>query len=208
MALSNKQLVEFSKFAIDHSNPLQSEWRKDRALLELAKFATMENGGRAQEYLNHYLEGSGTPKYFKASDLLSEDPNVAQVLASAVSLEAAKAPLKPGQTGIVGLRQRDISVLDWKLALGSFPLKWTYIATRATNGVTLLELTVKGSNEYKWHPDDSKRDTQVLHQAAARLQKPKTNLLDVLQNTKPAKDFWMFATESRYFVPLKSILVS
>lgn len=202
--MSTRSAVEFAAFVAKNGpgpmRVMQSQWRTDRTLIEMAKIVMMKSGGRAEEYINHYMDGTGTPKYFMASQLLNEDSGVSRGFINAINNEAKKSRMKPGQKGRYWVKQEYYTNKDWWMALGSFPLDWVYMGERQSNGTTMLELTISGKNEYKWHPDED-RETKLVHQAADRLRHPQTNVLDILQPTQPAANFWMYATPCTYLVP-------
>lgn len=203
MPRTMRDMVETARTVVDYgSGPfsfMKSDWRKDREMAELAKFVALPSGGRAEEYFDHYLSGAGTPKTFSAVQFIEQNDGVYRKFSEAVLQLFNTNSLRIGQKGVVGLRQKDVTTEDWKMAVGSFPLEWTYQGARTLSGGDLeLVFTVEGGNEYKWYPDDAKRESQLLHQAMDRLRQPKTNALDFLQYKAPARNFWMYATRGEY----------
>lgn len=69
--------VRFTGKYTDHGQT----W-SDLQIMTLAKARTMDKGGRAEQFLNHYLAGSGEPIHFSLRTLMEEDPGY--VLASLV----------------------------------------------------------------------------------------------------------------------------
>lgn len=90
--------VRFTGKYTDHGQT----W-SDLQIMTLAKARTMDKGGRAEQFLNHYLAGSGEPIHFSLRTLMEEDPGVRARIFGAIN--AARAPLKNSKGKIQGLRQ-------------------------------------------------------------------------------------------------------
>lgn len=203
MPMTMRDMVKTARTVVDYgSGPfsfMKSDWRKDREMAELARLVALPSGGRAEEYFDHYLSGAGTSKTFSAVQLIEENAGIHEQFSLAIQALFYANNLHIGQTGIVSIRQKDVTNYDWRMAIGSFPLAWRYRgANTLRDGNLELIFTVEGSNEYKWDPDDADRETQLLHQAMDRLRQPKTNALDFLQYKTPARNFWMYATPGEY----------
>lgn len=158
-----------------------SQSQKDRFRLELAKHCAMKPNGLAAQYLEHFLDGSGTPKTFSTQQLVNQDNGVSQRLNGEVyrrSLEIktlrekcedsrmslTKAAQK--DRDVITIFQKNFRIRDWQLALGTFAFNWEVIQESEKQ----LRVRVWGENTYTWHPN-SKRITQFLHQAGSRLSK-------------------------------------
>lgn len=203
MPMTTRDMVKSARTVVDYgSGPfsfMKSDWRKDREMAELARLVALPSGGRAEEYFDHYLSGAGTPKTFSAVQFIDQNDGVSRRFSREILQFFNANNLRNGQTGVIGFGQQDVTTYDWKMATGSFPIKWTYLGARTlSDGDLELVFSVEGSNEYKWYPDDAKRETQLLHQAMDRLRQPRTNALDFLQYKTPARNFWMYATRGEY----------
>ncbi|WP_429940962.1 hypothetical protein ACQY1G_15665 [Agrobacterium vitis] len=175
--------VRFTGKYTDHGQT----W-SDLQIMTLAKARTMDKGGRAEQFLNHYLAGSGEPIHFSLRTLMEEDPGVRARIFGAVN--AARAPLKnskaensrtapilspsshPASSGIVDIPQTNFRNHDWQFATGSLNVNWQFIEEINRNGVIMMKVEVWTTNIYRWHPEDDRR-TQCVHEAAANLQQPK-----------------------------------
>ena len=112
-----------------------SQNQSDRALFKLAEYVTMSPDGRAAQFLEHFLSGSGKTIKFDCKTLLKEDSGVRQRVTSEIikRIKANPSLLTAKYCGgdlCMPIRQSDFSVLDWKYALGSFPIEWSVIATK------------------------------------------------------------------------------
>jgi hypothetical protein len=152
----------------------------DRRTLEVAEWATMRPGGRAEEFLHYYLAGSGFDKSVDIPTLLREDDGVRQTVEREISAQL-KRPMTP--MGVVPLPQPVFSNRDWRYATGSLNMNWKQIPMSLPNGQIAVELSFR--NQYRWHPNEQ-RITQCVHQAAENLKQ------------KGAKDFWMVGHPTRH----------
>ncbi len=142
----------------------------DETTLQIAKWWEMEPNGRAAEFLNHYLGGTGSTKIVPLQNLLKDD----RKLASYVTEEIRhKIPNKIA-SGTVPVAQTRYSSKDWKFALGSININWTLQSQTKTSAMISLGFR----NEYRWHPK-ADRISQCVHQAADDLK------------VQGAKDFFM-----------------
>jgi len=155
----------------------------DRWTLEVAQAVTMRPGGKAEEFLNYYMAGSGLDKAVDILQLLREDPGVRQTIEQEIA-----AQLKRTSTagGIVALPQNVFSNRDWQYATGSLNMNWKRVPQSLPGGQITVELSFR--NQYRWHPKDA-RITQCIHQAAEDLKQ------------SGAKDFWMVGKPTRYTLP-------
>lgn len=174
--------VRFTGKYTDHGQT----W-SDLQIMTLAKARTMDKGGRAEQFLNHYLAGSGEPIHFSLRTLMEEDPGVRARIFGAINAARAQAK-KPGSehsrdapvlsqsspvsSGSVDIPQKYFRNHDWQFATGSLNVNWRFIEEISRNGVVMMKVEVWTSNIYRWHPEDARR-TQCVHQAAVNLQNPK-----------------------------------
>ena len=155
----------------------------DRALMEVANIYKFRNRGRAARHLTRYLQGVGGEESFPLADLLLEDESVRRVV-----VRTMNQPFTPRERGIIVIRQRDYRINDWWGALGSFTVYFSEIGTMKVLGRDTKVALAYGVNEYIWHPNDSRRLTQCVHQAAERLAHHTDNRVPV------AKAFHIYAT--------------
>lgn len=134
------------------------------AALEAARRGTMAPGGRASQFVDHYLDGKGADLHVDLRSLLVEDEGVRKRLASAI---------KVAPRGCVFVRQSDYQSHDWQFALGGID--------RMDYEVDPVAQTVHVSfrDRYQWHPEDKARPSNCVHIAAVELK------------TGGAADFWM-----------------
>ena len=154
---------------------------RDRFFLQVAKYIRMSPGGRAEEYLDHFLSGDGTPKHFETSLLLAEDTGVSyrlrsEVVRRALGIRTLREKYQDSIMSLSGVAlddrksitifQHNYASSDWHLALGTFSFNWEPIL--CTEDRRFMTVRVYGSNTYKWHPK-SPRITKFLHEAGFRL---------------------------------------
>ena len=173
--------LEFAELLADAFDVDSSPDARDRFFLELAKRIRMEPGGRAEEYLDHFLLGSGKSKNFDIGELIASDKGVSNRLQSEVvrrvlnirtirekdqdqrmTLTAAAAQ----DRRVITIFQKNYENTDWQLSLGTFPFTWEVIGMSTDKRFIIV--TIGGQNTYKWHPSDQ-RITQFLHRAGHRL---------------------------------------
>lgn len=201
-----------------------NETWSDLQIMTLAKEKKMRRGGRAEHYLDHYLQGSGTPMQFSVRTLLDEDPGVRgrvfREINAAVLAAAAKKLASASLSGIVAVGQPNFQNIDWQYATGALNIQWQCAGEEVRNGAVVLIVDVWCRNLYRWHPGAG-RVTDCVHRAAANLQNPQPETRLVLQpahvpgaplyaqswfstettNFQKAKDFLMVAPRERIFVP-------
>lgn len=161
--------------------PNASQVEKDTYALELAKAIRFQEGGRAEEYLDHWLSGRATEKKFKLETLMYEDAGVRmrvtnEITRRALEIKTLRERFIDSRMSISSNAKRDRHIVtifqknymnsDWHLALGTFPIDWEIIYETED----MIKVNAWGSNKYQWHPD-SRRITQFLHQAGDRLAK-------------------------------------
>jgi hypothetical protein len=134
------------------------------AALDAARHGTMIPGGRASQFLDHYLDGKGADLQVDVRRLLLEDEGVRKRLASVMKVSAR---------GCVFIRQSDYSSHDWKFALGGID-RMDYEVDPAAQTVHLWF-----RDRYQWHPEDKARPSNCIHIAAVELK------------SSGAADFWM-----------------
>ncbi|MDQ0457390.1 hypothetical protein [Rhizobium paknamense] len=152
----------------------------DLQIMTLAKARTMDKGGRAEHYLNHYLEGSGEPIYFSLRTLMDEDPGVRARIISTINAlrragegdgrNAAILSSVP-KAGQIPIPQTVFQNHDWQFATGSLNVNWRFIEEINRNGTKMMKVELWTTNIYRWHPTEGRR-TQCVHQAAVNLQHP------------------------------------
>ena len=145
----------------------------DRWTLEVAEWATMKPGGRAAEFLNHYLSGSGTDIPVDISTLLREDAGVLMTVEREISSQINR-PMCP--TFVVPLPQRVFTNPDWQYATGSINMHWKRLPMLVSSDRVTVELSFR--NQYRWHPKE-RRISQCVHQAAEDLKQ------------RGARDYWI-----------------
>lgn len=152
----------------------------DRWTLEVAQWATMRPGGKAEEFLQHYLRGSGLEKPVSVHQLLQEDSGVRRTVEEEIRRQLARTST---EGGIVPVPQRAFANQDWRYATGSLNMRWKRLAQSLPPGQIVVELSFR--NEYRWHPKEP-RITQCVHQAAENLK----------QNG--AREYWIVGAPSRH----------
>ena len=132
----------------------------------------MKNEGRAAEYLDHFLDESGTKKYFEVNELLAAEKDIRERVTFEIVRKMSGAKIGSEKVTsfdpVVTLFQKNSLDQDWWFALGSFGLQWTRINSSSNDDRVFVK--VHGKNEYRWYPE-AKRITQCLHEAAGRLEK-------------------------------------
>lgn len=181
---------------------LPSQDEVDRYAFNLARVITMDPGGRSEEYLNHFLSGSGKTKNFDLNLLLRQDKGVNERLVNELyrRVHGVKTQREKHQDSLMTLtssaqRSRKVITIfqhnfarrDWRYALGTFEFDWDIVAK--TND--MITLKVWGQNVYQWHPK-SGRVTEYLHNSGARL-----------NNSGAAKNFTMRAKPALIHIPSK-----
>lgn len=132
--------------------------------LEAARRGTMMPGGRASQFLDHYLDGKGADLPVDLRTVLVEDEGVRKRVASAI---------KVAPRGCVFVRQSDYSSHDWQFALGGIDrMDYEVDPTAGT-----VHLWFK--DRYQWHPEDKARPSNCVHIAAVELK------------SSGAADYWM-----------------
>jgi hypothetical protein len=174
---------------------------RDKFYMELARDIAMKPGGRAAEYLDHFLGGSGTPKEFSIEQLLSEDKNVKdrltnEIVRRVLNIKTLREKGQDQKMSLTEAAQKDREVItifqknydneDWNNALGTYPFTWDVIGV--TDDKKFIKVSIKGQDTYEWHPGDS-RQTKFLHEAGDRLKK-----------TGQAKEFEMIARPYTYYI--------
>jgi hypothetical protein len=157
--------------------------QSDRAVLWLAEKNEMKPGGRAALFLAHYVQGSGEDMVFPLEDLLTEDIGVRTLVRN--HFAGLRLATRTTLQGSLTIRQRNYANEDWRLALGTFFLSYVPYQGVACPGQGLL-MTVSGADTYRWHPEDAKRITQCVHEAAERM---KSNIV-----LPAAKDYRIIAS--------------
>ncbi|TWD53357.1 hypothetical protein FB480_104178 [Agrobacterium vitis] len=204
-----------------------NETWSDLQIMNLAKKFAMKPGGRAEAFLNHYLNGSGTDEVFSMKALLDEDTGVRskifrEINAEADRHEAAQHPLK-GMAGIIPIHQTDFQNQDWQYATGALNVEWEFVEEAVQRTIKVLKVKVWTRNLYRWHPE-AHRFTQCVHVAAQNLQSPQREVRFTMPPTgfagsvtgigkpaeleitdyKKAKDFRMISTRDIIAIPRTS----
>ncbi|OLP42714.1 hypothetical protein BJF95_00875 [Rhizobium oryziradicis] len=195
--------------------------------MNLAREFAMKRGGRAEAFLTHYLQGSGTDVTFSMKTLLDEDAGVRskifrEINVQADARDAAKQPLK-GMAGVIPVHQPEFQNQDWQYATGALNVEWEFVEEAVQRTIKVLKVKVWTTNLYRWHPE-AQRFTQCVHVAAQNLQNPKKEIrfttpptgfagsvagigkpaeLEVI-DYKKAKDFRMISSRDIIAVPRTS----
>ena len=140
----------------------------DQTTLQIAKWATMAPNGHAARHLNQYLEGKGDLKV-DLMRVLREDRGVQYEVHKEIIFGLREGKAK----GTIPISQSVYKNKDWKFAIGSMNINWSFPSTRDKDKVH-----IGFRNAYRWHPKEN-RITQCIHQAADRLRAGK------------AKNYWM-----------------
>src|SRR4030081_3253057 len=76
--ISEKEAVSLGCYAAHQYVKLHGKGKSDGdpAALKLASWITMKPGGRAEKYLNHFLDGRGTAEQFETADLLASEKEI------------------------------------------------------------------------------------------------------------------------------------
>lgn len=162
----------------------------DAAALNLAKTIMMKPNGRAAEYLDHFLKGSGETKTFEAAHLLAAEPGIrsrvySEILRKDLGIKVGSERRPTSVDPVITIFQKNYIDQDWWFALGTFGFDWDVIG-RAKDR---FFVKIAGKNEYKWHPEED-RITKELHQAGDRLVKD-----------GKAKNFWIVANPAVLSIP-------
>ena len=152
----------------------------DRWTLEVAQWATMRPGGKAEEFLKHYLRGTGLDKAVSIHQLLQEDSGVRRTVEEEIKRQLSRTST---EGGIVPIPQRMFANQDWRYATGSLNMRWKRVPKSVASGQIVVELSFR--NEYRWHPKEY-RISQCVHQAA-----------DNLKQTG-ARDYWIVGAPYRH----------
>jgi len=156
----------------------------DRALLEFAGVTKLHSLPRSQSYLSIFLNGKGPDQRFALSDLL-KDPGVRGVVKRHFSAPSNLC------RNVITIGQRAYTDQDWKNSLGTYFIYYIDIGNRPNLfGQPTRHVIAWGEDTYRWAPDDEKRFTQCIHQAASRLQNVAT---DQIPRAAPFK---MLASEA------------
>ena len=145
----------------------------DRTTLELARAGELHGQPDANRFLDHYLVGGGSDVEVDTMRLLREDAGVWQRLQETVTADLAKGRTK----GVVPIPQPVFRNQNWKNATGSVNLLWE---------VKGDSVEVWFVNKYRWHPEDNRRVSQCVHQAADNLK------------SQGAKDYLMVGKRARF----------
>lgn len=163
---------------IQSSNDSPDE--KNRKIMELAKKLTMKPGGRAEEYLDHFLDGSGNDKHFMIQTLIAEDSAVSTRLATECvrrclglktwreQRRSARMTPDPDLNKYITIFQKTYANRDWAFALGTF--NFEYALVNVSDDAKRIFVRLSGDNTYRWHPEEN-RITKFIHQAADSLVK-------------------------------------
>jgi hypothetical protein len=153
-----------------------SETWSDLKIATLARDTQMKPGGRADRYLNHYLEGSGEPIQFSLLEMFKDAENVRAVVIKKINKDALDAEGKRtpiiGMVGNVPVPQVEINYKDWRYATGSINIQYKILNETIRNGAALLEVEIWCVNIYRWHPE-ADRNTQCVHRSLDRLKNPR-----------------------------------
>jgi hypothetical protein len=154
----------------------------DSTTLEIARRWKLAPHGRASAHLDQYLEGRGDLEV-DFERLLCEDAAVRSKIQHHVIFGLRDGKLQ----GSIPVRQGDYSVSDWRLAIGSMNVNWTFPSRRGSERVHL-----GFRNQYRWHPDEP-RITQCVHQAADRLR------------ARRARNYWMHGSTEAIVWPANCV---
>lgn len=147
----------------------------DQTTLDIAQAATMKSGGRAEKFLQHYLEGSEKDLKVDIQKLLREDRGVRKTIENFITSTINK-PFTPAPSSKIPLPQYVFKSSDWKYATGSINMRWKMIPATMIDKRIAVQLSFK--NQYRWHPNEN-RITKCVHQAAENLK------------INGAKDYWI-----------------
>lgn len=137
----------------------------DKGVLLKAQEVRMIRDGQAWKHLDHFLGNTGSDVEVAFQKVVDNDPGVRyRILTKAVEELRGAKELRMSK-GIVDIQQVHYSVQDWRLALGAINVTWS--VERVTG--EYLYLRVLFADVYDWHPEEGKRPTQCVHQAAADL---------------------------------------
>src|ERR1700676_787710 len=148
----------------------------DRKLLEFARLARLHSLPRAKEYLTYYLNSTTSqtkePKYFRLSELL-QDAGARKII------QAHFLHNRQSRQNVITVGQSAYSDPDWKYSLGTYFIYYIDVGnfvgefdlSRPLRGDTRpRHVLAWGEDTYQWHPSDTKRFTQCIHEAASRLE--------------------------------------
>lgn len=147
---------------------ITSRERADSTAMKFAMYYKFFNKPRASEYLAHYLNGSGTDKAFPLADLLKEDAGIAATVKEHFD-RARRSRAEMSRPLMIVISQNRYKSKDWWGALGSFRIFYEPMGRTGLSSAQPDVVWAWGSDIYQWHPEDQKRITQCLHQAAVRL---------------------------------------
>jgi hypothetical protein len=157
----------------------------DQALLEFAKVTKLRSLPRAQKYLSIFLNGKGPDQWFPLSELLN-DTGVRDTIRRHFN-----ARISHLNGNLITIGQRAYTNPDWKNSLGTYFIYYIDIGNRPNLfGKETRHVLAWGEDTYQWAPEDAKRFTQCVHQAASRLQNVKES------QVPKAATFKMFASDT------------
>lgn len=153
-----------------------SEDEKNLEIMRIARDVAMQPGGLAQEYMDHFLDNTGTEKVFDTLQLLAQDPDVRRRLTSECvrrGLGIQTEREKTQDPALTAEYNREITIFqktyanqDWKFALGTFGFRWSVVNLSVDSGRIFVK--VWGENVYRWHGGED-RVTRCIHEAADAL---------------------------------------
>jgi hypothetical protein len=137
----------------------------DQTLLEFASVTKLRSLKRSQRYLALFLSGKGEDQTFPLSELM-KDRGVCDIVQ-----RHFRAPISHVKRNVITIGQRAYTDPDWKNSLGTYFIYYLDIGNRKNiYGHETRHVLAWGEDTYQWAPEDAKRFTQCLHQAASRLQ--------------------------------------
>jgi hypothetical protein len=168
----------------DVLNEMTSSHLGDQKLLEFARATKLHSMKRSQKYLSQFLNGKGETQTFPLTELL-KDPGVSRIVC-----RHFRAPLSHSQN-VITIGQRAYTDQDWRNSLGTYFIYYVDVGSRKNFlGKETRYVLAWGEDTYQWAPDDAKRFTQCIHQAASRLQNIKEGQIP------KAATFKMLASET------------
>jgi hypothetical protein len=145
----------------------------DYVLMNAANTIKHASMVRARHYLATFLNGKGSDQQFPLSELLL-DAGVRGVI-----WRHFNAPLTH-KKNVITIGQSAYTNLDWKHSLGTYFIYYIDVGNRPNLfGKETRHVLAWGEDTYQWAPDDVKRFTQCIHQAASRLQRTERGLAGI-----------------------------
>lgn len=136
--------------------------------------ALMDDGGLAEQMLDHFLSGSGEPVFVDLNREFERNPRLREFVSSKIefilaSRVAQGLPIE-GASGAVWVAQGDYGTSpagkDQGRAFGGTFFEFSVTGSAQQGGLTA---TINVADNYFWSPSDASRATQCFHECGAEM---------------------------------------